>query len=192
MSNVDEHGRARPPIAANETETLLGFLEYQRATLAWKCAGLDVAGLGTTVGTSTMTLGGLLKHLARVEDWWCSWWLWGENMPPPWDNVDWDTEPDWDWHSAATDTPEQIYALWETAVARSRAQVADAMAEGGLAHLAKRADRWDGRSWSIVLAESSDTPPSLRWILFHLPEEYARHIGHADLLRETVDGLTGE
>jgi hypothetical protein len=77
MTHLDEHGRPEPPLAGDETATLLGFLDYQRATLAWKCAGLDAAGLGATLAASSMTLGGLLKHLAYVEDWWCSWWLHG-------------------------------------------------------------------------------------------------------------------
>ena len=68
MTDVDEQGRPEPPLAGDETATLLGFLDYQRATLAWKCAGLDAAGLGATVGASSMTLGGMLKHLAYVED----------------------------------------------------------------------------------------------------------------------------
>jgi hypothetical protein len=93
--------------------------------------------------------------------------------------VDWKADPDWDWHSAAKDTPEQLLTIWQDAVARSRSLVAAALADGGLERLARRG--WpDGRS------------PSLRWILVHMIEEYARHNGHADLLRESVDGLTGE
>jgi hypothetical protein len=95
-----------------------------------------------------------------------------------WDTVDWKADPDWDWHSAAEDNPEQLHALWQDAVARSRSLVAEALGDGGLGRLARRT--WpDGRA------------PSLRWILVHLIEEYARHNGHADLLRESVDGLTG-
>jgi uncharacterized damage-inducible protein DinB len=179
MTHLDEQGRPEPPLAADETATLLGFLEYQRATLAWKCAGLDAAGLRATVAASSMTLGGMLKHLAHVEDSWCSRWLHGRDRQPPWDTVDWKADPDWDWHSAAEDTPEQLHALWQDTVARSRSLVAEALADGGLERLAQRT--WpDGRA------------PSLRWILVHLIEEYARHNGHADLLRESVDGLTGE
>ncbi len=179
MTDVDEQGRPEPPRAAGETATLLGFLEYQRATLAWKCAGLDAAGLRATVGASSMTLGRLLKHLAYVEDDWCSRWLHGRDRQPPWDTVDWTADPDWDWHSAAADAPEQLFALWRDAVARSRSLVAEALADGGLERLARR-------------ASPGGEAPSLRWILFHLVEEYARHSGHADLLRESVDGLTGE
>jgi uncharacterized damage-inducible protein DinB len=179
MTDLDEHGRPEPPIAAGEVDTLLGFLDYQRATMAWKCAGLDAAGLSTTIAASSMTIGGMLKHLALVESSWCSRWLFGRDREPPWDTVDWSADPDWDWHSAADDTPEQLLALWSDAVTRSRSLVADALAEGGLDRQAKRA--WpDGRS------------PSLRWILCHLIEEYARHNGHADLIREYVDGSTGE
>src|SRR5438309_11177939 len=111
MSQVDDHGRPEPPIAADETATLLGFLDYQRATLAWKCSGLDAAGLEATVGVSPMTLGGMLKHLAYVEDHWFSRMLHRRDPAPPWDTVDWKADRDWDWHSAAADTPEQLRAL---------------------------------------------------------------------------------
>ena len=114
-----------PPAAGNELDTLLGALERQRGYVAWKCGNLDSAGLRATLGPSTMTLGGLLKHLAAVEDDQFAVKLHGQDPHPPWD-----ADPDWEWHSAAGDTP--------------------------------------GR------------------------EEYARHVGHADLIRESVDGLVGE
>ncbi len=179
VTDLDEHGRPEPPPAGDEVATLLGFLDYQRATLAWKCAGLDATGLRARVGVSSMTLGGLLKHLAYVEEAWFSQSLHGRDRRPPWDTVDWKADPDWEWHSAAEDSPEQLRALWEDAVAHSRTLVEEALADGGPGRLAVRS--WpDGRA------------PSLRWILCHLIEEYARHNGHADLLRESVDGLTGE
>jgi uncharacterized damage-inducible protein DinB len=179
MTDIDEQGRPEPPVAADETATLLGFLDFQRATLGWKCAGLDAAGLATTVAASSMTLGGILKHMAYVEDLWFSRFLHGRDAEPPWDTVDWDADSGWDWHSAAADTPEQLDALWQDAVARSRSRVTEALADGGLDRLAQRT--WpDGRA------------PSLRWIVVHMIEEYSRHNGHADLLRESVDGLTGE
>ena len=112
--DVDEHGRPEPPLTADETATLLGFLDYQRATLAWKCSGLDAAGLRATVGASSMTLGGMLKHLALVEDDWFSRWLDGREPAPPWDTVDWDADPDWDWHSAAEDTPRSSWRSGRT------------------------------------------------------------------------------
>ena len=166
-------------MAGDETATLLGSLERQRATFAWKSGGLDAAGLRATAGTSSMTLGGLVKHLALVEDDYFSRRLLGRDLGPPWSTVDWDADPNWEWHTAADDSPEQLYKLWESAVARSRAAVAEALTGGGLEQMARFS--WpDGRS------------PSLRRILIDLIEEYARHVGHADLIRESVDGLTGE
>jgi uncharacterized damage-inducible protein DinB len=179
MSQMDEHGRPEPPPAADEPATLLGFLDYQRATMAWKCAELDAAGLRATVGISSMTLGGMLKHLAYVEEWWFSERLLGRDPGPPWNTVDWDADPDWDWHSAAANTPEQLRAIWQDAVARSRSLVAEALADGGLERLARQ-------PWLDARA------PRLRWILVHMIEEYGRHNGHADLIRESVDGETGE
>jgi uncharacterized damage-inducible protein DinB len=179
LTDIDEQGRPEPPLVADEAATLLGFLDFQRATLEWKCAGLDSAGLRATVGVSTMTLGGMLKHLALVEDDWFSECLPGLSPQPPWNAVDWAADRDWDWHSAADDTPDQLFELWRDAVQRSRAQVANALGAGGLDTVALR--KWpDGRA------------PSLRWILVHMIEEYSRHNGHADLLRESIDGLVGE
>jgi uncharacterized damage-inducible protein DinB len=179
MTELDEHGRQEPPLAGDETATLLGFLDYQRATLAWKCAGLDADGFRRTVGASSMTLGGMLKHLALVEANWFDKWLHDRKMGPLWDDVDWEADPDWEWHSAAGESPEQLRALWQDAVARSREIVAEAVAEGGLGQSARRTTA-DGRA------------PTLRWILVHMIEEYARHNGHADLIRESIDGQTGE
>jgi uncharacterized damage-inducible protein DinB len=180
MSTTDEHGRPEPPIAADETATVLGFLEFHRATLAWKTAGVDSAGMRVAVGASSLTLGGLLKHLAFVEDLWFSHRLHGRSPAAPWDTVDWEADRDWDWHSAAEDTSEQLHALWQGAAERSRALVAAALADGGLDRKAAWIDDWYGAA------------PSLRWILMHMIEEYARHNGHADLLRESIDGQTGE
>ncbi|MGZ8482006.1 MAG: DinB family protein [Candidatus Limnocylindria bacterium] len=180
MTYLDELGRPEPPIAGDETATLLGSLERQRATLAWKCGGLDAAGLRATTAASSITLGGLLKHLANVEDDYFSVRLLGRDPGPPWDAVDWDADPDWDWRSAAEDTPEQLMTLWQDAVARSRAAVTEALAGGGLDQLARG------------VTDSRGESPSLRRILIDLIEEYARHVGHADLVRESVDGLVGE
>ena len=176
---IDEQGRPEPPVAADETSTLLGFLDFQRATFAWKCAGLDAAGLSATTAASTMTLGGMMKHLALVEDHWFSRSLHGREFGTPWDAIDWDADPNWEWRTGSQDPPDQVFAIWRDAVERSRAALAEALAEGGLDRLAERT-RSDGRA------------PNLRWILCHMIEEYARHNGHADLLRESIDGQTGE
>ena len=103
MTDVDEQGRPEPPLSGDETATLLGSLDRQRAIFEWKCAGPDDAGMRATVGASSMTLGGLLKHLAVVEDEYSSRRLAGREFDPPWDTVDWDADPDWEWHSAALD-----------------------------------------------------------------------------------------
>ena len=89
MTDIDQQGRPEPPITGDETATLLGFLDFQRATLEWKCAGLDEAGMRATVGVSPMTLGGMLKHLARVEDSWFAYTLHGHDKATPWDIVEW-------------------------------------------------------------------------------------------------------
>ncbi len=175
----DEQGRPEPPLAGGEAATLVGFLERQRATFAWKAGGLDAAGLRATVGPTAMTLGGMLKHLARFEDDMSSEWLQGRGQLSPWDTVDWDTDPDWDWRTAADDTPEQLYALWRNAVVRSRSLFAAALAESG-------PERRGGEGTA-----AGGELPSLRYILINMIEEYARHTGHADLIREAVDGLVG-
>lgn len=168
-----------PPIAGNELDTLLGALERQRRYVAWKCGNLDSAGLRATLGASTMTLGGLLKHLALVEDDVFSVKLHGRDRCPPWNTVDWDADQDWEWRTAAEDSPEQLMSLWQDAVTRSRILVAEAIADGGLDRPA--AFTWpDGRT------------PSLRRLIMDMVEEYARHVGHADLIRASVDGLVGE
>jgi uncharacterized damage-inducible protein DinB len=131
-----------PPIAGDETATLIGSLERVRRTLAWKCGGLDEAGLRATVGASTMSLGGLLKHLALVEDEYFTRRLHARPLGAPWDGVDWDADPDWEWHSAAQDRPEQLMTLWQDAVARSRAALAEALAEGA----GRR--RWPKAAWT--------------------------------------------
>lgn len=179
MSETDEHGRPEPPVAADEVASVLGFLDYQRATLEWRCRGLDADGLRATTAASSITLGGLLKHMAWVEDYWFSKRLHGIDPQLPWSAVDWSSDPDWEWHSAADDPPDDLRSLWGAAVERSRASTADALATGGLGTLARQP--WpNGES------------PSLRWIVLHMIEEYARHNGHADLLREAIDGVTGE
>ena len=168
-----------PPIAGTELETLVGGLERQRRYIAWKCGNLDAAGLRATLGPSTMTLGGLLKHLALVEDDMFSVKLHRRAPRSPWDAVDWEADRDWEWRTAAEDSPEQLMSMWQDAVSRSRTLVGEAIAGGGL-------DRPAGFTWP------DGRTPSLRRLLMDMIEEYARHVGHADLIRESVDGLVGE
>lgn len=166
-------------MAGDETATLIGSLERQRATFAWKCSGLDRAGLQQRLEPSAITLGGLLKHLAFVEDYTFNHKLRGQAPGLPWDDVDWEADPDWEWHSAAYDSPEDLYGIWRDAVSRSRATVERALADGDL-----------GQRGSMTSPQGERV--SLRRLLIDLIEEYARHVGHADLIRESVDGLLGE
>lgn len=132
MNSDSEAIVGQPPASGSERDTLLGELERVRGYLAWKSGNLDKAGLTATLGPSAMTLGGLLKHLALVEDDMFSVKLHGRERHEPWDTVDWDADPDRDWHSAANDSPEQLTSLWQDAIARSRTLVAEALADGGL------------------------------------------------------------
>lgn len=168
-----------PPAAGTETETLVGSLERQRRTFAWKTGGLDAQALRAPFGATTITLGGLIKHMATVEAIQFTYRLHGRDPGAPVNTVDWDNDPDWPWHSAATDTPEQLYALYDRSVATARADLAEALAHGdpGLA---------------ISEHYGNDPAPSIRRLLVDAIEEYARHTGHADLIRESIDGLVGE
>ena len=175
----NQQARPEPPLDGDEPQTLIGFLEYQRATFAWKTSGLDAQQLDQTVGTSTMTFGGMIKHLAYVEDDWFGRCLFDEPRREPWASVDWSADSDRDWHSAKDDTTDALRTLWNSSVERARAYTGRALASGGPGRRAERS--WpDGRS------------PSLRWILTHMIEEYARHNGHADLIRESIDGSVGD
>ncbi|MFL6171655.1 MAG: DinB family protein [Marmoricola sp.] len=172
--------RVDPPLHAPEAETLLAFLDYHRATFRSKVAGVDATGLAATLGPSTMTLGGMMKHLTLVETSWFSRVLLGGELGEPWDSVDWEDDPDWEWRSGSTDPADELLAAYDAAVALARRQTAEVLAEDGLDALSARPSR------------AQDAPFSLRWILLHMLEEYARHNGHADLLREAVDGSVGE
>ena len=172
-------GAVEPPIAGDETAAVLGELDRLRSLIAWKCGALDANGLSATHGPSAITLGGLLKHLALVEDSHFTRLLFDREPGPPWDAVDRDASPDWEWRSAAEDSPEQLMSLWNQAVERSRKIVAEALLVGGLDHVG-------------LYVSGQGESPNLRRILLDLIEEYARHLGHADLIRESVDGLTGE
>ena len=111
--------RTDPPLRADELTTLRGYLDFHRDTLGWKTAGLDQQQLATPHPPSTMTLGGIMKHLALVEDHWFSVILLGNEQAEQWRDVDWESDPDWEWHTAADDTPEQQIALFDQACAAS-------------------------------------------------------------------------
>jgi hypothetical protein len=168
-----------PPLAGTEAEHLVGALDRLRTTFRWKADALDAAGLQRRIGASSLTLGGLLKHLARAEEEMFTRKLSGATLGAPWDTADWDSDPDWDFNSAADDRPEQLYALWDSTIERSRGRLDAALARGGLDQL-------------VHLAAPDGRHASLRRLVCDLIEEYGRHTGHADLLREAVDGVVGE
>jgi hypothetical protein len=168
-----------PPFAGSEADHLLGALDRLRTTFRWKAGGLDEAGLQTRIGASSLTLGGLLKHLAAVEDYHFTTKMRGEPMGAPWDVTGWDGTNDWEFTSAADDTPQELYALWDGAVERSRARLGAALADGGL-------------DQPVHVTAPNGQHASLRRLVCDLIEEYGRHTGHADLLREAVDGVVGE
>jgi uncharacterized damage-inducible protein DinB len=160
---------------SDEIANLTLFLDEQRDILRHKAGGLDRDQLMRTLPPSDLTLGGLVKHLAYVEDWWFGRTL-ADDQDSMWAAVDWEADNDWDWHSAVDDTPEELWALWDQAVARSQAAVADdPRPEREAAH-----PRRDGGRFT------------LRWILAHMVQEYARHNGHADLIRQSIDGQVGD
>ena len=174
--DVDEHGRRDTPLAGGEVETLLGFLDYQRATLAWKCRGLDDDQLRAALPPTNMTLGGMLMHLARVEDGWFSEVVAETEKLEPWASMPWSAE----WDTAAAETGDALRSLWAERVEASRRVVAEQLEAGASALDATHP------------ARGGQAEVSLRWVLVHMIEEYARHNGHADLLRQSIDGETGE
>jgi len=165
--------------SGGEVAALLSTLERNRRTFAWKTADLDESGLRATTTASSMTLGGLVKHLALVEADWFAVKTAGQEYGEPWQAIDFDADPDWEWKSASGDSLEELYSLWRAAVQRSRHLLDEVIRERGLDGSASFS--WpDGRT------------PTVRAMVLDMIEEYARHTGHADLLREQVDGLVGE
>ena len=169
--------RQLPPEVRNADErtTLLAMLDYYRTVLARKVAGLDPDQLQATVGASTLTLGKLVRHMALVENIW--FWNRFAGRPPrePWASAAWDDDPDWEMTTAAGATADELLALYDREVDDARAIVA------ATASLDTEAPE-PGR----------EGPYNLRWILVHMIEEYARHCGHADLIRESIDGAVGD
>jgi hypothetical protein len=168
--------RIDPPETGTELDQLTRYLDFQRETMLLKAAGLDRAQLARTHPPSTLTLGGLLNHLALVEDTWFRVRFAGLPGDELWAGIDWDADPDHEFRTAAEVEPDELRRRYEEACARSREVVA---AAGDLDQLSVEARR-----------NGAHFP--LRWVLLHLIEETARHAGHADLLREAIDGTVGE
>ncbi|MBZ5737950.1 mycothiol transferase [Nocardioides mangrovi] len=172
------HLAQEPPLAGDEVAAMIGSLNRMRGYLLWKCSGLDADGIRATIPSSTLSLGGLLKHAAVVEAITLSWKLHGRAPFPPFDQADWD---DQDWHLRVEDddTPESLERLFVESVAQGQALLDEAIAAGGL-------------DFEADLQDDEGRHPNARRLVYDLLEEYGRHVGHADLVRESVDGLVGE
>jgi uncharacterized damage-inducible protein DinB len=168
---MPEDNRPEPPLLGGEIETLSGFLDFHRATLLWKLEGLDDEQLRRAMVPSGTSLLGLVKHLAYVErSWFQRVWA-GQEVSFPWTKED----PDADWRIEPTETTQDVLALYHGECDRSREIVAAASSlDQAVVH-----PRWN-------------EAVSRRWILTHMIEETARHVGHADILREQIDGAVGE
>jgi hypothetical protein len=166
--------RREPAVDAGEREMLEGWLDYHRATLAWKCAGLDDKQLATAAAApSELSLLGLVRHMSEVERSWFRNRTADEKAAPLYYS---DADPDGDFHLGENVTWAETYAVWQAEIAHAR----EVAAPRGL------------DDPSDVAVDRSGRPFSLRWIYTHMIEEYARHNGHADILREQIDGSTGD
>lgn len=165
--------RTEPPGAGDERATLVGFLRWQRETLELKCAGLDADQLARrAVEPSSMSLLGLVRHLTDVERHWFRTFMAGEDVRfHYWDDG---RDTDWDGAVADPDVVAEAWRRWRDEVAFADAFVADAP------------------DLEITAEHRHHGRLSLRWVLIHMIEEYARHNGHGDLLRERLDGTVGE
>jgi hypothetical protein len=169
--------RTDPAEQGPELQMLGQFLDYHRATLVQKASGLSRDQLAAVHPPSALTLIGLLKHAALNENHWFGVVLLGEAMPEPFASAPWDDDVDWELSSAPSDDPAYVFDLYATACDRSRAALARV---GDLDALSAKPSRQNGEQFTA------------RWIVLHMIEETARHNGHADLIRESIDGLTGE
>jgi uncharacterized damage-inducible protein DinB len=169
---MPEDTRPEPPNVAGEAETLGGFLDFQRATLLWKLEGLDDEQLRRPMVPSGTSLLGMVKHLAYVERGWFQQVWAGQEITVPWTKEDADA----DWRIEPDETTKDVLALYDGECARSREIVAAASS------LDEAVEHPRHPGWSM----------SRRWILTHMLEETARHVGQADILREQIDGATGE
>ncbi|PRX43057.1 putative damage-inducible protein DinB [Nonomuraea fuscirosea] len=162
--------RTPPPLTGDERTVLGNWLEWHRATLAFKCAGLSDEQLRVrSAPPSSLSLLGLVRHMAHVEQSWFRRVLDGEDLPKLWDK---DRDNDADFNDVDTASVKEAFEVWQEEIERARAISA-----------AKSLD---------AVGDRNGRECSHRYVLVHVIEEYARHNGHADLLRERIDGATGD
>jgi len=162
--------------SANEHTTLTDMLDFYRTVLQRKTWGLHDHQLSQALPPSEITIGGLVLHMALVEDHWFDHRFHGNDEREPWASIPWGDDRDWEFHNAHKWNRDRLLAQFGESVGRSRAVVSAAKSLDQLASLTR----------------DDDTQWNLRWILVHMIEEYARHCGHADLIRESIDGSTGD
>jgi len=173
---VSGFARTNPPAAADEATMLRSFVDYYRATILRQAEGLSAAQLATPLPPTTMTLGGMVKHLTWVENWW--WVRILQDGPElEWVGDGFATDQDWEWSSAKDDSWDLLVSRYQATVAASDATLDRVLATP------------EGLDTEAQVARHGRRA-TVRWILVHLVEEYARHAGHADLIRESIDGAT--
>lgn len=169
---VDTGERPMPKVgAAGERETLQGLLGWYREGVTRKLDGISQQVAAASPVRSGTSIAGVVKHLAVVEDAWFTCRL--AEGPDPWAHVDWEADQDWEWRTAREEPIAQTLQVYHQACARSHAVAA-------------------GRQLDTVIRSSNGRDLSLRWVMTHMLEETARHLGHLDILRELMDGTTGE
>ena len=160
----------------NERDVLVQYLDYQRETILLKTEGLTREQLGRRIATSTLTLAGILYHLSLNEESWFEVHFGGLDTRADFAGIDWDADPEYEFRTALEKEPDWLRGRYREACARSNQVIAGAASLDD-----PSASPWrDGK------------PFTLRWVILHLIEETARHAGHADLLREAIDGSVGE
>ena len=164
--------RDHPPLVADERTTLTSWLDFHRTTLRQKCEGLTGPQMvRASVPPSAMTLLGLVQHMTSVEWWWFEHIFAGGSAPEP---IDSGADPEVEWHMLDPGRVAVALEEFEWQCAHSRAVVDQATSFNALSASPERPTR------------------DLRWVTVHMIEEYARHNGHADLLRECIDGAVGD
>jgi uncharacterized damage-inducible protein DinB len=160
----------------DERESLGQYLDYQRETILLKTEGLTREQLGQRIATSSLTLAGILYHLALNEESWFEVHFGGLATRDDFAGIDWDADPEYEFRTALDKEPDWLRRRYRDACDRARQVTASAASLDDVSV----SPRSDGR------------PFTLRWVMLHLIEETARHAGHADLLREAIDGSVGE